>query len=44
VFHDVGFPPAGIRFIELGLLLWNRASSSRFSSSAELLADVVLAD
>ncbi len=28
VFPDVGLPPAGIRFIELGLFAWDLDSSS----------------
>jgi len=44
VFPDVALPPAGIRFIELGLLLWNRATSSRFSCSAGSPADGFLTD
>src|SRR5271167_4430490 len=41
---DVALPPAGIRFIVVGLALCNWESSCRFSWLAELSADGFFAD
>ena len=44
VFPDVGLPPAGIRFIELGLFAWDLDNSSWFNWLAELPVEGCFAD